>query len=183
MSLRTKDNIKIGGLLLLFIIVAIYSLTGCSTSKASRAQTAEAVSAAHSATINKSVEGTQIPNVTVSGSSNTVTIAPTPLHATTDISDTANTKGDASGDYRSTFHASFSTWLAIGFAAAMIGALLLAWVIWSKGSAAGAAADQGFAGAINTVATLATHSTEPAVMAALNTVRADLEKARGKIKR
>ena len=173
-----------GSLVSTIIAVAILSLlfVGCSTSRSSRTRSAENVSAAHASTIEKSLEAQQLPNVTVSGSSNVVTVAPVPVKATIDVSDSASTRGEASGDTRATFRASFSTWLAVAAAAVALAALLLAWVFWSKLSASGSAADRAVAGAISTVETLAAHVSQTEAAHALSTVRASLEKARGKLK-
>lgn len=163
-----------------FVIVAAL-ISGCSTSRRATATTAENVAAAHASTIEKSLEADRIPNVTVSGSSNVVTVAPVPTKATVSIDDAANTKGEASGSTRSYFRASVSTWVAVAAAALAISLLLLAWILWSKLSSSGQAADHAFAAGIGTVETLASHVTGDEAAQALATVRAALEKARGKV--
>lgn len=179
-SMRTKQLIADIVFVFAAIVLFAFLLMGCSTSKTARATTAENVSAAHAVTINKSVESHQIPNVTVSGASNTVQIAPMPLRIKTEIDDVADTKGDASGDYRSTFRASISTFVAIGLVLIALAAAAIAWTFFSRLTAIGAAADRGFGSAIDTVSTLASSSTDSATINALSVVRASLEKERGK---
>lgn len=168
--------------LLFALLLLLILLTACSTSRQSRVQTAENINAAHAATIDKTLQGQTIPNVTVSGSSNVVTVAPLPIKQTLAVSDNVNTTGTASGDFASSFKLSTSVWVCMAFACIGAAALCVAWVFFSKGSAAGAAADKGFAVAIDTAQALAAHSTTPETLQVLATLRGDLEKQRGKLR-
>ena len=164
---------------LLALLLLLILLSACSTSRQSRVQTAEAIANTHATTIDKSLQGATIPNVTVSGSSNVVTVAPLPVKQSLTVADNVNTSGTATGDFASSFKFTFSTWIALGFAAIAVAALLFAWVFWSKASATGATADKAFSGAIDTVHTLSSGVITPEVAQALATIRADLEKRRG----
>lgn len=165
-----------------FSVVLLSSLLlGCAASRTARVITAENIAANHSAVIGRSLDSPVIPSVTVSGSSNTVTISPQRALSTLSVNDDSRVNGEASGDYASATKLSFSSWLAVGFAAGCLALLLFAWVLFAKLSAAGQAADRGFSVAIDTVGALASHATTPDTIAALATVKGDLEKRRGQV--
>lgn len=166
---------------LLVIVGFCLLLGGCSTEKSARAISSENIAASHESSIKRALEGSQLPNVTVSGSSNTVTVGASPVNSTIDVQDTSNAQGAAAGDTQSHFRASISGWIAFAAAAVAIATLLVAWVLWSKLSASGAAADMGFASAIDTIHALCASNVEPQAAIALASIKAELEKQRGKL--
>ncbi len=180
-SMRFLSVMNLARLFLLLTVVVF--LSGCAFEKSSRAITAENIANAHATTIDRTIEGERIPNVTVSGSSNTVTIGTPATMSRLTVNDSADTKGTATGDFTSKTKANVSMWIAIALACLCLGLLLIAYVFFSRATATGMAADKGIAASIDTVATLAAHSTSTEVISALTSVRADLEKRRGSLNR
>lgn len=153
-------------------------LAGCSTQRDARTASAERISASHAATIDKSLSQGLVPNITQSGSSNTLMVVPPNFNTTTKISDDVNTEGDASSSMRTMFRASASTWV---FGCLAFAALIIAWIFFSKFTAAGAAADRGFGAVIGQVETLAAHVNSEEAAHAIASIKAALEKQRGKV--
>jgi hypothetical protein len=191
---KKEVNMKVVKLIVLGVAGAAFCvwMAGCTTSKDARTASAERISASHDASINNALEQQVIPNITVSGSSNSVVVAPQPLKRTTDINDAVDTEGAANNMSRSSFRFSMSTWLAFGFALFGLAFALVGWVVFSRGSAAGKAADAtaaeainaahtGFASVMSTVETLLAHSKDDATTAQLLTIKSAVEKERGKL--
>jgi uncharacterized protein YcfL len=165
----------------LLVLVALLLGSGCATSRDARTASAERISATHASTIDKSLEAEQIPIVTQSGNSNSITIVPAEVLRTIRVNDAVDTEGAASNSARSSFKMSFSTWLAIGFATLAGAALLVAWVVFSKFSALGQATDRGFGVIGDQISTLAATVTTDEAANALAQLRASVEKQRGKL--
>lgn len=166
-----------------FLLGFLFCLSGCSMSRQARTVTAENISTTQNRTIERALESAVIPNVTVSGSSNTVTIAPPYSKGTLSVVDVSAVDGSASGDVKTASKFSASVWIAIAASAFAVGLLLLAWILFSKLTAVGATSDRAFAAGIDTVGTLAAQATSPETISALTSIRADLEKRRGQAKR
>lgn len=160
------------------IILALALAAGCSTQRDARTASAERISASHATTIDKSLSQGLIPTITQSGSSNTLMVVPPNFNAATKVGDDVSTEGDASSSMRTMFRASVSTWV---FGCLAFAALILAWVFFSKFSAAGAAADRGFGAVIGQVEMLASHVNTEEAAHAIASVKAALEKQRGKV--
>ena len=157
-----------------FILAALallaWALAGCTAARTNQSRSAESVAASHDATIRRAVTGPVTPNITVSGSSNVVTVTPAQSHTDAAVTDQAETRGEASGENRSTFRFGIPLAVALGGVCFGVAALLVAYVVWSRGSAAGRAADAGFSAAIDHV------------QSGGGNVLALLEKHRGKIR-
>lgn len=169
-------------LLILAVSVSCLALAGCSMSRQSKAVSAEQVAASHETSVRRAHDGETLPNVTVSGSSNVVTVSGSRAVSEFEVNDAANTKGAASGESRSTFRGSLSTWLAVAFAALALTALLVGFVVWRNGSAAGRAADAGLAEMIRAVRSKMATATSTTEIAAYAAQVADLESTRGRMK-
>jgi hypothetical protein len=178
---KTSAVFTILSFLATLLVIALFA--GCGLSRKTAASSAQTVAASHASTIDKSLEGQTVPNVTVSGSSNVVTVAPVPLRSTTTVTDRANTEGAATDESRSLFRANVSSWFALGFALFGLAAALVAYWFWSQGTATGRAADAGIGTAIDTVASWQSRVVTEESALALADIKSSLEKQRGKIRR
>lgn len=156
-----------------FALCVTMTLAGCSLGTTARNKSAESIALSHDTTVNRSLRGDMVPSVTVSGTNNSVRVGSFPLESSIEVADKANTKGTAEASLSRSFTASVSTWLALAAAFAALGFAILAYVLFSKLTAAGKATDVAMSAAID----LAGHGLPK------DKLLAGLEKLRGKVSR
>ncbi len=126
----------------LICLLPLLFCAGCALRSEARAKSAETITANHESTITRSLRGDMVPNVSVSGTNNSVRVGSFPVETTLEVFDKSTTKGAADNASTRSFSWSFSVWIALAGTILAISFGLLSWVLYSKLTATGAASDK-----------------------------------------